>query len=64
MPTPVLPLGRLLPWMLGLLGALLIAWGLLTTDREMVLAGAMGLAGVIVAFPVGAFITRDHHDGG
>lgn len=64
MPRPALPLGRWLPWVLTAVGALLIARGLVSGEREMVLAGAVGLAGVLVAFPVGAFITRDHHDGG
>jgi len=63
MPKPVLPLGRLLPWMLGLLGVLLIAWGLVSGEREMVLAGGVGLAGVVVAFPLAAFVLRQQKDG-
>jgi len=58
MPRPALPLGRWLPWVLAAVGALLIAWGLVTSDREMVLAGAVGLAGVIVAFPVGSRVAQ------
>lgn len=58
MPRPALPLGRWLPWVLAAVGALLIARGLASGEREMVLAGAVGLAGVLVAFPLGALATR------
>ncbi len=58
MPRPALPLGRWLPWVLAAVGALLIAWGLLAGDRETVLAGAVGVVAVLVAFPLGSLVTR------
>ncbi len=58
MPRPALPLGRLLPWVLATVGALLIAWGLLRDDRETVLAGVVGVVAVLVAFPLGSLVTR------
>ncbi len=64
MPRPALPLGRWLPWVLALIGALLIAWGLLRGDRETVLAGVVGVVAVLVAFPLGSLVTRRarHHE--
>lgn len=61
MPRPMLPLGRWLPWVLAAVGGLLIAWGLLTGDRETVLAGVVGVGAVLVAFPLGSLITRRAH---
>ena len=58
MPRPALPLGGWLPWVLAAVGALLIAWGLLAGDRETVLAGAVGVVAVLVAFPLGSLVTR------
>ncbi len=64
MPRPALPLGRWLPWVLAVVGALLILWGLLTGDRETVLAGVVGVVAVLVAFPLGSLVTRRvrHHE--
>jgi hypothetical protein len=64
MPRPALPLGRWLPWVLAAVGALLILWGLLTGDRETVLAGVVGVVAVLAAFPLGSLVTRRarHHE--
>lgn len=58
MPRPALPLGRWLPWVLAVVGALLIAWGLLRGERETVLAGVVGVVAVLLAFPLGSLVTR------
>lgn len=58
MPRPALPLGRWLPWVLAAVGTGLILWGLLASDRETVLAGVVGVAAVLVAFPLGSLVTR------
>jgi urea transporter len=64
MPRPALPLGRWLPCVLAVVGALLILWGLLRGDRETVLAGVVGVGAVLVAFPLGSLVTRraDHDE--
>lgn len=60
MPRPILPFGRWLPWALAAVGGALVARGVVTGDREMVLAGVIGLVGVVVAFPLASVLTRHH----
>jgi hypothetical protein len=64
MPRPALPLGRWLPWVLVAVSAALILWGIGRNDRETVLAGVIGVLGVLVAFPLGSLVTHRarHHD--
>jgi hypothetical protein len=58
MPRPTLPFGRWLPWALAAIGGALVARGAVNGDRETVLAGVIGLVGVIVAFPLASLLTR------
>ncbi len=50
MPTPSLPLGNRLPWVLGVVSLVLLGYGLLQNNDEAVLIGAVGAAGTFVAF--------------
>ncbi len=61
MPRPTLRFGRWLPWALVAVGVALVLWGSVNDDRETVLAGVIGLVGVIVAFPLASLVTRHHH---
>jgi|GEM_PF-4403788 len=62
---PTLPLGRWAPLVLGVLALGLLAWGAVADNREMVVLGAVGAAGLLVAFPLAEFLMRggeDRHD--
>ena len=53
---PALPLGRRAPWVLAGVGAAVLGYGLITGEQTTVVVGAIGLAGVIVAFPLARLV--------
>jgi len=53
---PILPLGRWGPWVLAAVGIALVAWGLLSGNREMALAGGVAVVVFLVAFPLANII--------
>jgi hypothetical protein len=55
---PILPLGRWAPLILGVLALGLLLWGAISGSREMVVIGAVGAAGLLVAFPLAEFLLR------
>lgn len=53
---PILPFGRWASFILGVLALGLLAWGVVTSNREMVVVGALGAAALLVGFPVAEFL--------
>ena len=49
---PVLPLGRWAPFVLGVIALALLAWGAITSNREMVIVGAIAAAALLIAYPL------------
>lgn len=62
--VPALPLGRAAPWVLGAVAAVLLLLGLWRGNGELALLGVVGLAGVVVAFPLSSLLLgrRPHDD--
>jgi hypothetical protein len=62
---PALPLGRRAPWVLGVIAAAALGWGLWQGDTGYIALGGVGLVGVVVAFPLaGLLLTAPSEDGG
>jgi hypothetical protein len=53
---PALPRSRALPWVLGCAAVVALAFGLAAGQPAVVTAGAVGLGGVVVAFPLAGLI--------
>ena len=63
MHRPVLPLGRMAPWLLAAAAIVLLVWGGATGDREIVAFGVVAAAAWLLAFPVTrALLGRDKPD--
>ena len=63
MHRPVLPLGRMAPWLLAAAAVVLLVWGGATGDREMMVLGVVAAAAWLLAFPVTrALLGRDKPD--
>ena len=56
MRTPTLPFGRKAPWILAGLALALIAWGVITHEREPILVGAVVGVALVLAFPVAGWV--------
>lgn len=56
MPRPVLPLGNKAPWILLLVAGFLAVMGLLTSNKEMFIVGAVAGVLWLVAFPLSRIV--------
>ena len=53
---PAVPLGRKAPWILAGVSMAVLTYGLVAGERTTVAVGIIGLAGVIVAFPLARLV--------
>ncbi|MCC6381443.1 MAG: hypothetical protein IT304_02995 [Dehalococcoidia bacterium] len=60
---PLLPFPRALPWLLAVVSAGLLAFGYWWDDSPAAVLGAVGLASVIVGFPLAALLLGRSDDG-
>jgi hypothetical protein len=49
---PIIPFGTKGPWILGAIALALLVYGLITGSAGLIVVGAVGAAGLLIAFPL------------
>jgi hypothetical protein len=61
---PAFPQRHLLPWVLGGVSVAAVLYGVVADNEGALLAGSVGLAGVLIAYPLAWLVAGREGDGG